>query len=105
VNEPLPGNKLLNTKCFVVTVTFKNQTVAWGINRRFRENKFMKYSNGTLGLGDFYSLSVEVIKGSAFVNSGGVETESESRERLIRDSSKRFVRQTSLRRGSICEPL
>jgi hypothetical protein len=32
----------------------------------------MKNSNGNLGLGDFYSGSVEVIKGSAFVNSAEV---------------------------------
>jgi hypothetical protein len=43
--------------------------------------------NGTPGLGDFYSGKVEVIKGSAFVNSRGVEIQiNESRERLVRDS-------------------
>jgi hypothetical protein len=47
----------------------------------------MKNSNGTLGLGDFYSGRVEVIKGSALVNSRGVEIQiSESSERLVRDS-------------------
>jgi hypothetical protein len=37
----------------------------------------MKNSNGTLELGDFYSDHVEVVRGSAFMNSRVVEGEAE----------------------------
>jgi hypothetical protein len=46
----------------------------------------VKNSNGILELGDFYSDCVEVIKGSAFVNSGGEVDQSEI-QAAVRDSS------------------
>jgi hypothetical protein len=59
---------LLKTRCFFSNgQDLENQIVAWGINSRLQNNGFMKKSNGYLGLGDFYSGRVEVIKGSAYV--------------------------------------
>jgi hypothetical protein len=61
----------------------ENQTVAWEINTRFRDNGFTENSTGNLGLGDFYSGRVEVIKGSAFVNSGGSRVEAGSNTSFV----------------------
>jgi hypothetical protein len=47
----------------------ENQIVAWELTHGFLDNTFMKNSNGTLGVGDFYPGHMAVIKGSVFVNS------------------------------------
>jgi hypothetical protein len=63
----------------------------------------MKNRNGTLGGSDFYSGHVEVIKGSAFLN---LRSKGQSEiQTAVRDSSERFIRQTSFRKSSMCELL
>jgi hypothetical protein len=56
-------------------------------------------NRGTVRHGDFYS---GVIKGSGFVNSGRDQSQIQA---TVRDSSYRFVKQTSSRRSSMCEQL
>jgi hypothetical protein len=73
----------------------ENQTVAWELIRCFVYNVFVKYSNGTLAGGDFYSGREEVIKGSGFVNSVEIQYSTFSGggvEYLHRDPASRKMR-------------
>jgi hypothetical protein len=62
----------------------ENQTVAWEVTYGFRDNAFVKNSNGILGGGDLYSGRVEVIKWSSFVNSN------QSIDSFIREFRRQF---------------
>jgi hypothetical protein len=46
----------------------ENQTIPWELTHGFRDNAFMKNSNGTLGGSDVYPGCVIVIIGSTSVN-------------------------------------
>jgi hypothetical protein len=80
----------------------ENRTIAWELRHGFRENVFTKNSNGTLGDGDLYYGRMTVTKDSAFVTSKSSRDQSVI-QTAVRDSSQKFVRQTSFRRSSICE--
>jgi hypothetical protein len=50
------------------TVYIYIKLLFWELIHGFRDNAFMKHSNGSLGAGDLYQGRVAVIKGSGFVN-------------------------------------
>jgi hypothetical protein len=57
------GNRLITEHGFHGYETIRNQTVASELTHGFRENAFMKSSNGTLGVGDLYSVLSQLSKG------------------------------------------
>jgi hypothetical protein len=67
-NNPLPDNSLLKHVSRQRTRLEELKALP-RINTRFRDNGFLKNSNGTFGHGDFYEGRVRVIKDSGFVNS------------------------------------